>query len=685
DVTAGLTFERIPLGALAAAVPGSKLAASGQISGQAKFQAPFAKISDPTTWNASASIKSDDFAVMSRHAKNLAIAAEIARGTATLTQASVAIEGIPISGSGTLALTGKYAFSASLRTVGTNVSDLSKLVPEAKLPVSVEGVFQTDSKVAGTLSPLAFTASGQVSASKMTLAKTPANHIDVNWELTQDQLKIPELSANLFNGSVNGSLDYPFDTTKTGTFAVSFKNLDASAAASLVPTLPLRITGDISGKVGGDIPAAKNGETRIGRLNLDLTAPKLTVQGIGADRLVGKAAIKNGVIDYSLEGKTLGGSFEVKGQYPGEAKPEPAGLKAPRGSLRLTDLNLAQLGSELKMRALAPLRGRLDLTFDFDNDLANGAGRIVVRDFGWGDNEIAHDISGLILLRDRTLEVRDFAGMIARGVLKARARVNVDNPARNFVVFSIDRADAARLLAPIPQLKGQATGEISMTLRGTVGRSIHGSGVVSIANGTIAGAEVEELRVPFDYSVGTASGRIAIHDAVTRAGSGRLTSSITVDWGSGTRLVGQVKFLDLPLKAISPAIGKNSFLGNGKITGRFDVAGKNIRGIDDLTGTLVARLNNTSVREVPLLQQTVPYLNPIGVTKPFQSGDIRGTLSAGLFRVQRLALANPSAQVFAEGTVRTTGQLDLDVVAHTGQIGPNVGGLALLGLRLPAI
>src|SRR5207249_2115338 len=98
---------------------------------------------------------------------------------------------------------------------------------------------------------------------------------------------------------------------------------------------------------------------------------------------------------------------------------------------------------------------------------------------------------------------------------------------------------------------------------------------------------------------------------------------------------------------------------------------------------LLATLNQTSVRELPILRQAVPYLNPAGLVKPFEAGDVRATLSRGVFHVQRLALANPTAQLFAEGTVTTSGRVDLGVVAHTGSIGPDVRALRLFGLQLP--
>jgi hypothetical protein len=196
--------------------------------------------------------------------------------------------------------------------------------------------------------------------------------------------------------------------------------------------------------------------------------------------------------------------------------------------------------------------------------------------------------------------------------------------------------------------------------------------------------QVSDLRVPFEVAMSPGGyGRLAIREAAGRAGTGRARAELTADWGYSTRLDGRILFSDVPLRTISPAIGESGLFGNGRITGRFDIGGQNVRSADDLTGTLVATLNNTSVREIPVLQETVRFLNPSGLVKPFQSGDLRATLRNGVFNVQRLALANPAAQLFAAGTVSTSGRVDLDVVAHTGVIGPDVPGLRLFGLRLP--
>ncbi|MBX9626773.1 MAG: AsmA-like C-terminal region-containing protein [Gemmataceae bacterium] len=683
DVTAALTLDRIPLGAVLGAVPGLGIEVRGVVSGKAQFKAPFERVADPATWDTSATLRSPELVVAGRTAKDVAFTAVAAKGVVTLTEGAVTVEGVPVTAAGTLALTGKYAFDATVKTTGTSVTDLRKLVPEAELPVPVEGVLETDTKLTGTLSPLTFTASGRVRASKLTLGKTAANAVDLRWEVTPERVKLADLNAAVFGGTVAGSAEYPLVPDKGGAFDVAFKGVDAAAAAALAPGFPVRIGGAVSGKVTGTIPPANANEGRVGNLELDLTAPRLTVQNIPAERLVGKASVKDGAVDYSLEGRTLGGSFEVKGRYPGARKKEAD--KDNRGSLRVEGVDLSQLAGALRSEALRPLAGRVDLNFEFLNDLSAGSGRLSVRGVRWGRDEFAPEVRGVLLLRDGQFEVRDLSGTVAGGILRGRARVSTDDPTRNFFSVTIDRADGRRLTAPVPGTANLLTGDVSVTVRGRVGREVRGSGVVTVGRGTVSGVVVNDLRVPFDYATTPGGyGRLAVRGASTRAGTGRATADLTVEWGAGVRVDGQARFVDVPLAAIAPSIGENSFFGPGRLTGRFDLAGTNVRSAADLTGTLVAALSNATVREVPLLQEALPYLNTLGLARPFRTGDVRGTLRGGVFRVQRLALANPGAQVFAEGTITTAGRLDLNVIAHTGQVGPEARGLRLLALRLPA-
>lgn len=686
DVSAALTIDRIPVGEVLKALPGFQLDVKGTTSGKVTLTAPYEKLSEPASWGGAGEVSSSELVVEGRSAKDIKLSAVVEKGTLTLKEAKVSLEGIPIVAEGTLGLSDKYPFTATVKTTGTSVTDLRKLVPEVKLPAPVEGVLETDTKLAGTISPLTYTATGSIQASKLTLAKSSANHIGLKWSLTPEKLLVSELKADAFGGSLSGSADVPLVAGKEGSFGVQFKDLDAAAATELVPDFPVKIAGKVSGKVGGTIPPAKEGQSRVGNLDVDISAPKLTVQGIPAERLAGKAALKGGAVEYELEGKTLGGSFEIKGRYPGLKQDEKAPVgKRDRGSFRLTGVDLAQLAGGLKFDALRPLRGRLDVTFDFDNDLSAGTGRITFTRLEWGGTLVSQELVGLLVMRDGVLQLSDVSGRVAGGNLRARGSVRLEQTQRNFFTVALTGADAKKLLAPFgADARDLIDGPVSVVVNARFGSEMRGSGTISLPRGSVSGVQVTDLRVPFTFaSAAGGYGRVAIREASVNAGSGRAQAELTLDWGTEARIDGQVRFVDVPVRTIAPSLGENALLGNGRITGRFDLKGSRVRSIDDVNGTLIASLTNTSVKEIPILQQITPFLNTAGLVKPFQSGDVRGTLSGGVFRVQRIALANPTAQLFAEGTITTGGRIDLNVIAHTGTIGPDVPGLRLFGLRLP--
>jgi hypothetical protein len=231
------------------------------------------------------------------------------------------------------------------------------------------------------------------------------------------------------------------------------------------------------------------------------------------------------------------------------------------------------------------------------------------------------------------------------------------------------------------------TGQVSVVVRGRFGPEMRGSGTVSLHRGSAFGIAVNELRVPFDWSTSAAGyGRLTVRDVGAQAGSGLIQGRATLDWwGPTNRLDGQFQFANVRLVSVVPGLGESSLFGGGRLTGRLDLGGTNVRSADDVTATLTAALTNTSVREVPVLSSISPFLARQGLLRPFQSGDIRGRLARGVFRIDRLVLVSPTAQLFAEGSITTAGRLDLNVVAHTGQFGPESRALRAFGLRIPAI
>ena len=680
NVSMNFSFDRIPVGELFKTIPGWSIEISGQAAGKAEFKTPYEKLSDSLAWTAFADLSAPELVVASRKITGLHVGVDVNRGAATLKNTTVTIEGIPITADAQLSLTGKFPFSAKVQTKGTNATDLRKLVPELQLP-AIEGLLGIDAQVSGTASPLSFNAIGQITASKLTLAKTRANEIDLKWQVTPEKLVVSELKATVFGGTISGSADLPFASDKGGKFELGFKNVDAEAATEFVPDFPIPISGQATGKVSGTIDPAKPGQSRIGKMDVDLSAPKLTVQGFPAERLVGKASLNRGVLDYHLEGKLLGGSFEIKGSYPGPKAKAPVPVpKSERGTLKLTGLELSLIASQLAVPSLAPLRGRVDATFDYDNDLSAGNGRITVSGLAWGESVFARELTGVLLLKDGMVSLSELNGRLAGGELRARAHIRLNEKARNSFSVGVYSADAKKLFAVVPEVREKLDGPVNLTIHGQLGRGVRGSGTLSMIRGMTAGVAVADLRIPFDWSIGAGGfGRFVIREATVNTGTGKMEAKLTYEWGLGARVDGQVRFVNVPLRTIVPELGTFSLLGNGRITGRFDLNGTNLRSWNDLNGSLVATLTQTSAKEIPILQQAIPFLNPTGLVQPFQSGDIRGTLSRGVFRVERLALVNAGGQIFAEGTITMAGRIDAAVVAHTGMAGPVAGAFQLFG------
>lgn len=676
ELSAKLTLDRVALGDALKALPGATPDVRGPVSGTVEFRGPIDKLSDPATFAGTADLRADELTVYGRVIRSVQVPLKLEKGQATIAGGKASVEGIPLVADGSIGLTKPFAFTATATATAVETADFRRLVPELALPFPLAGKLDTTAKLSGTVSPLAYTATGTAKADELRVGTNGANKVSVEWAVDAERVRVPKLTADLFGGSIDGSADVPFAADKPGRFDVTFKELDAGAAAKAIPDVPVKLSGKVSGELKGTLPAAGPNQSRTPTADLDLSAPKLTVQGVPAERLTGKIGFADGAATYQLEGRTLGGTFELKGRYPSK----PA---AERGSLHLRGLRLRDAAAAFNNPKLAQLRGTVDANFEFDSDLSDGTGRAVVRTLAWGRTIISEQVVANLRLRDGVFELADVTGTVAGGVVRGRGRVGLPSTGRSYFQLTVDRADPKRLFAPVPAVADNLTGEVSVMFRGRLNGELTGSGSVSMDRGTVFGLPASELRIPFDWSHGVGTTEVVVRDASGRLGEGRVTGTVHYTGGAVDRLDGQLRFTEVRLGSAVAALGSVSVLRSGRVTGRFDFGATALRSADDLTGRLSAVLNQTSVQEIPILRQVSPYLSPTGITAPFQSGEIKGRLAGGVFRLERLTLANPSAQLFADGTVTLAGQLDLRVVANTGRVGVDARAATLLGLRVP--
>ena len=166
-------------------------------------------------------------------------------------------------------------------------------------------------------------------------------------------------------------------------------------------------------------------------------------------------------------------------------------------------------------------------------------------------------------------------------------------------------------------------------------------------------------------------------------GHGRVTGRAAFTFGAETRLDGNLRFYGADLRTLLRPFTESTTLGSGLTSGRIEFSGSNVRSLDDITADVDVSFAQTQAFQLPILSQLVPFIVPGQSNTTFQRGDLRGRLSNGIFRVQRLSLSGNVVNLFGQGTITTTGRVNLEVIATTQVLGLGTPLLRLLGLRLP--
>jgi hypothetical protein len=315
-----------------------------------------------------------------------------------------------------------------------------------------------------------------------------------------------------------------------------------------------------------------------------------------------------------------------------------------------------------------------------------GLGEIEVRRLSWGDTLLADQILGDARLSARGVELRiRNARLAGSAAVEGRLVYGFGPRARRTFGLVVRGAEASRLLAFSPELANVVQGPLDVHLYGALGDEWRGGGSLHLTRGKVAGLEVSEWRVPIRFVFAPRRGNLdmQISDSGAQLGGGRADlSAHLVDSGEGLRVDGHLQLVQAELRSLVSA-GVTSYV-QGRVTGRVNFAGSNVRSVNDLTADVQAKLSQTQAVQLPVVSSLLPFLGGAQSNATFQSGDLRGRLAGGVFRVQRMTLAGTYLQLIILGNVTLQGRLDLDVTARTGLLGPTPLVLRAFGLAIPA-
>jgi hypothetical protein len=297
---------------------------------------------------------------------------------------------------------------------------------------------------------------------------------------------------------------------------------------------------------------------------------------------------------------------------------------------------------------------------------------------------VAGLLQGDLRLCSDSLLVRNFTESIAGGSFRAGFYFNLRNRRDSWFTVTLEQADAARVLAPFPEVARHIEGVLDVHLRGRSGPEWAGSGRVEWTRGRVFGLSVNEWHFPLDFAVAPAEGRgeLAIRDSGGRVGGGQVIGRANLRWDEEALSIegGDLRFFNMDLRTLLSELGHHGSLATGRMSGRAEFSGSNMHSIDDLTALVYASFSETQAMQLPVLNQLTPFMRGTPSNTTFQSGELRGRLANGVVRIQRFGLHSNVMQLFIGGNVTLAGRLNLDVDVRAGGLQMNGPLLALLGL-----
>lgn len=687
DLLFDVAFDRLPLSQVAKFV-GAKQPITGDVSATISGRAAAKDLKDPSAWQATGKVGSERVVAFGWNLMNTSAFLTLAKGQLTIGDFHATLEGAPITGGATVGIAAPYPIQAKVGLAKADLGALQRLVPEFRPPVAVAGVLQTEVHIDGTAQPMKLQASGVTDATDLKVERFTLKDTHFAWSYGGAQVALKDFRAHLYEGEVFGSATVPLSPAVAGAVDLQVKDVNVGALTHDVPKVPVKVEGKVSGGVKGTLLAVEEGKERQALVHLDLKAPRLRLQNIPTEEVHVAVEYKSGTINYKLEGKGLGGTFELEGDVPTTTGEQGAAEKTPpKGHLKIDGVQIGRLLSAFATDgSAATYGGRLNVRVDYTQSLKDlwphGSGRFTVVDLSYKDTLLAPNLGGELTLQGPKIILKDVTTSFGQGTIRARGAADLRNSELGWFVVDLDNVEAEHLLAP--WLGDTIKGNLRARLRGKLGTEAAGTADVAMDRGSLSGLEVSQLRLPITFRIGLRDtrGEIELRDISAQAGHGQITGRVTFGWDYTAHTEGHIRFSRADVQTLLRQFSSSSSLGGGQMSGRFDFVGHDVRSVNDISGALVAAFEQSQALNIPVLQQIAPFLG-VGPSTTFQKGSLVAHLDRGVLRIKRLSLDGTNLKVFIDGTVTLAGRLNLDVYAKTANLNFNIPGMQLLSLRVP--
>jgi hypothetical protein len=652
DVALSLDLAGVSVGAFRAFLPDTlRREASGKLWGRVTLAAPWGRAGDVMAYRGWGRLRGVGLGAFRLAAREASADLVLSAGTLAASHVRADILGAEASGEGGLNLKAPYRFTATGRVRGLDVA----LLPG--LPAGLGGGIDLSGTFSGTLSEAS--GSGKVRAVGLRYLGLRAGALQARWSLAAGQLAMTEVQGEVERGLVTGGA--VLGPGGSGKLLLRVAGVDAAALSSKLPGMAA-LAGSIDANIRAELVAGG------ADVDVDLASSRLRVGFLPVSRPKARLELRGGKLVYSAEGDILGGKLKSEGKWP----PPPMGSSSqPHGRLRVQGVRIERLASRLGLPG--GLSGQMSLNLPYRHDGPGGSpvgsGRVEVRDLRQGDTELADRIRAEVRLTRGGLSLRDVSGTVAGGQLRLQASWRFEG--RGWFDLALSGAEMSQALGALGLSADAITGAADLRARGEMDGGVNASGTLSLSRGKVLNIPVSEWTVPagLSYSPETGHGVINIRDSSAQVGGGRARLRADVTFGERLRVEGLVQLIDAGAASLAGLVGEVPGLAKGRLTGRVDFGGSEVRSLDDLNATVSATLRETQAGQMPVLKSLVPLVGPALSSSVFDTGKLQGRLSGGVFRISELSLEGSALQMWVEGTVTTKGRLDLGVVVRSSLSG----------------
>lgn len=695
---AQIEWRDVQLGRFAADLQAAPIYLAGRSQGRVELAAPRDALKDPAQWRGNVSLSANDFQVWGWTVRSAALDADLNAGVLKLTNFAIETHSsaqqpaTEFSGSGRLGLAAPYNFQARVKLDRFDLGRLKTLPAKLRPPVPLSGFVDSSGEAEGTLEPLQITGQAKLASAGITAANARIDSLAAMVVAEDKAVELKDLTVLLYGGRIGGDVRLPLTDTLPGRISLAVRRVDLGQLATNLARLSYKLKGLIDAQLDADVPPGCLGQPDRWQVHATADAPEILVNSLRLGKLYGQIDYQQAALDYRADGELLDGRWKVAGVWRQVGDARRSGENC--GSVQLDGIRLSRLSEIFQRRAAATsLAGTVNARLSYRHDPATGRpvgqGQFEIVELREGEALLSDRIAGAIRATTEAITLEDLGGSLAGGLLRASGEWFFNPGRRSRFHVSLYAVDLNALVKGRLPGDFRVAGAIDADLLAFAGQDRYWQfdGAATLREAMIDGIPFHDARFSFDglYDPTTSHSELHVRDAAAQLAYGHITASASAISAGGLSIDARGKFTDVNVHQLLKRWASASQYGVGKMTGEFTLAGRDVRSIDDLAGTLKAKLRDTQAASLPLSQTLQSYIaGGLTSSSRFGAGDLRARLARGVIRIQRLSLSSAKLQLFVKGGVSLAGRLNLSVVANTGQVN-STPALLLIAARLSTL